>query len=114
MHHLASNHPSSCLVGQGLTRRSWLGLSAAGVCGLSVSGWFDALAAEAKQPRGKGKACILLWMDGGPSQAHTFDIKPSRKDYESTKPVATSAPGLTIGEHLPELAKHGTELAVLR
>src|SRR5438477_557323 len=58
------------------SRRDFLKLSAAGVLsGVSVP-WFESLARAAAIRRPRGKACILLWMDGGPSQQHTFDPKP--------------------------------------
>ena len=60
-------------------RRDFLKLSAAGVLsGVSVP-WFESLAQAAAIRRPRGKACILLWMDGGPSQQHTFDPKPRRR-----------------------------------
>jgi hypothetical protein len=63
-----------------LSRRDLLKLSVTGMLGASVSGWFDLLAARALEQKSKRKACILLWMDGGPSQAHTFDVKDSLKE----------------------------------
>ena len=58
-----------------LGRRDFLRLSAAGLLSAVSVPWFESLAAAAvKGPR--PKACILLWMDGGPSQQHTFDPKP--------------------------------------
>jgi hypothetical protein len=61
------------------SRRDWMRLSAAGVLATSTSGWFNTLAANAAQATATGqkpKSCILLWMNGGPSQSHTFDLKP--------------------------------------
>jgi uncharacterized protein (DUF1501 family) len=95
------------------TRRDMLKLSAlgagVGVSTLASSGWMNVLAEEvAKRPagvKGKAKACILLWMDGGPSHKDTFDLKPDSKGAGDFKPVATSAAGVQISEHLPKLAK---------
>ena len=74
-----------------LRRRDFLKLSAAGVLsGVSVP-WFEALArAAVRRPR--GKSCILLWMDGGPSQQHTFDPKPGG-EFRS---APTTVPGVRI------------------
>src|SRR3954451_17805496 len=97
-----------------ISRRDWLRLSAAGVVGYSLSGWLPRLAAEtAKNPQRK-RACILLWMNGGPSQTDTFDLKPGHKNGGPFKEIQTSAPGLKFSEHLPKLAKHGDRLAVIR
>jgi uncharacterized protein (DUF1501 family) len=94
-----------------LSRRDFFKLSAAGVSAVSLSGWMNVLAARAAQGgNGKGKSCILLWMDGGPSHKDTFDMKPGTKDGGDFKPIKTSVPGIEISEHLPKIAevmKHG-------
>src|SRR3954463_9880993 len=61
-----------------LSRRDLLKLSAAGVLGCSVSPWFEAFANETAGNRQRRRACILLWMNGGPSQTDTFDMKPGQ------------------------------------
>lgn len=97
-----------------LSRREWLKLAAAGVLGTSVSGWFEALAADTAQNPKRKRACILLWMNGGPSQMDTFDLKPGHPNGGPFKEIQTSAPGLKISEHLPRLAKFGDRMAVIR
>src|SRR6516164_7111086 len=97
-----------------LSRREWLRLSAAGVLGASMSGWLENLAnATAGSPERK-RACILLWMNGGPSQMDTFDLKPGHKNGGPFKEIATAVPGLRISEHLPKLAKHTKRMALVR
>jgi hypothetical protein len=90
------------------TRRDVLRLSAAGVFGLSMSGWMKVLAEKVAQKptltKGKHKSCILLWMDGGASHKDTFDLKPDSKGAGDFKPIKTSASGIEISEHLPKLA----------
>ncbi len=94
------------------TRRDFMKLSAAGVFAPSLSGWLPVMAkAAAKGGKGQAKSCILLWMDGGPSHKDTFDLKPDSKGAGDFKPIKTSAPGIEISEHLPNIAKvmhHGT------
>src|SRR6266446_795165 len=97
-----------------LSRRDWLRLSTAGVIGCSMSGWLEALAAAAAGDPRRKRACILLWMNGGPSQTDTFDLKPGHKNGGPFKEIQTNAPGLKFSEHLPKLAKHGDKLAVIR
>jgi hypothetical protein len=98
-----------------VSRRDWLKLSAAGVLGGTVSGWFDHLArAAAPAVRARKKQMILLWMNGGPSQMDTFDLKPGHVNGGPFKEIATNAPGLKISEHLPKIAKFGDQMAVLR
>jgi hypothetical protein len=97
-----------------LSRRDWLRLAAAGVVGTSLSGWLDVLAAQtAKDPRRK-RSCILLWMNGGPSQMDTFDLKPGHVNGGPFKEIPTRAKGLWISEHLPKIAQFGEHMAVIR
>jgi hypothetical protein len=96
------------------TRRKFLQLGALGVGASSLSGWLGVLAGRAaaasQAPKGKARACVLLWMDGGPSHKDTFDLKPDGKGGGEFRPIKTTAPGVEISEHLPNLArvmKHG-------
>jgi len=84
-------------------------LTAAGlISGVSVP-WFESITQAAiKRPR--GKSCILLWMDGGPSQQHTFDPKINGE----FKPHPTAVPGIHIVEQLPQLAAAMDDLAIVR
>jgi len=97
---------------QAKTRRDFLRLSSAGIFGAGLSGWMSPLAAAAAN--GKTKSCILLWMEGGPSHKDTFDLKPDSKGAGSFKPIKTSAPGIEISEHLPNVAKLMNHGAVIR
>src|SRR5688500_18317991 len=92
-----------------ISRRELLKLSAAGVLAGSASGWFDCLARDAARVSGH-RSCILLWMEGGPSQQHTFDLKEGGP-YKS---IATAAPGVRISEHLPRMAGQMKHMALLR
>jgi hypothetical protein len=89
-------------------------------CGLSVgaaslSGWLPTLA-RAAGDRGRRKACIVLWMTGGPSHLDTFDLKPdARAEVRGEfRPIATSVPGIQISEHFPRLARLLQHGAILR
>src|SRR5258708_7850452 len=97
-----------------LSRRDWLKLSAAGVVASSVSGWFANFADAAAAHPARKKSCILLWMNGGPSQMDTFDLKPGHANGGPIKEIATTAPGLKISEHLPKIAQFGDRMAVIR
>jgi Protein of unknown function (DUF1501) len=98
----------------GLSRRDFLRLSAAGVGGAAMSGWLGVLAARAAETRAKHKACILLWMDGGPSHKDTWDLKPGTKDAGEFKPIKTAVPGMEISEHFPQFAKLTGDAVLLR
>jgi hypothetical protein len=97
-----------------LSRRDWLKLSATGALASCVSGWFETLARAAAPNPQRKRSCILLWMNGGPSQMDTFDLKPGHANGGPYKEIATSAPGLKISEHLPKIAKFGDKMAVIR
>ena len=93
------------------TRRDLLRLSAAGVLGSAGTGWLSSVAAAVPPAQARRhKSCILLWMNGGPSQAHTFDLKEGRE----FKAIQTSAPGVRISEHLPLLARQMHHCVLLR
>jgi hypothetical protein len=81
--------------------------------GVGMSGWLPVLA-DATVDTAKRRHCILLWMNGGPSQTDTFDLKPGHPNGGQFQPIATAAPALRISEHLPRLATKARHLAVLR
>jgi hypothetical protein len=97
-----------------LSRRQWLRLAAAGYSATSISGWLGSLAADTANDPKRKRACILLWMSGGPSQTDTFDLKPGHANGGPFKEINTKAPGLRISEHLPKLAAFGDKIAPIR
>src|SRR5262249_49818379 len=96
------------------SRRDWLKLSSAGVVGYSLSGWLERMADAAAANPARKRACILLWMSGGPSQMDTFDLKPGHANGGPIKETPTRAPRITISEHLPKIAKHMDRMAIIR
>src|SRR3954470_14332214 len=96
------------------SRRAVLRAGAVGLGGLTLP---RLLAAESAAPKRKrASRCIFLFLNGGPSQLDTFDMKPAapsgiRGPY---KPIATSAPGVFICAKLPRLARHMHQVAVVR
>jgi hypothetical protein len=97
-----------------LSRRDVMKLAAAGVAAYSSSGWLETLAADTASHPDRKRACILLWMNGGPSQMDTFDLKPGHVNGGPYKEIKTSAPDLRISQHLPEIAKFGDRMAIVR
>ncbi len=96
-----------------LTRRRFLHTLAGGSA-LAGLGWLGAPAAAARELRRQGKAVILLWMAGGPSQFETLDPKPGAPTQGPTKAIATSVSGIRIAEHWPRLAGVMKDVAVIR
>jgi hypothetical protein len=98
----------------GMSRRDWHKLTAAGVVGCSLSGWLEKLAAGTATDPQRKRSCILLWMNGGPSQIDTFDMKPGHANGGTFQEIATSVSGVKISEHLPKIAKQMERMAILR
>jgi len=88
------------------SRRNFLKVGLAGMCGLSLPDVLRRQAEAAPPARGKPRSIILLWMAGGPSHIDTWDPKPDRPP-ENRGPfgvTATRLPGVRIIEHLPKMA----------
>ena len=103
------------IVPGGMSRRHFLGHLATSSLALPAIQFFSALEANAQQVRKKNKSCILLWMSGGPSHMDTWNLKPdSEKNGGPFKPIATSASGVSISEHLPNVAKQMQHLSIIR
>lgn len=73
------------------------------------------------QARGTGltpraDACIILFLDGGPSHLDMWDMKPDapaeiRGEF---RPIASSLPGVPVCEHLPRLARFMHHATLIR
>ncbi len=98
----------------GVTRRELLqagGLGLLGAC-------FGAPGFASSQPvaRGRVKSVISIFLHGGAATQDMWDMKPDapvevRGEF---KPIATSASGIRICEHLPKLAKWMHKAAIIR
>src|SRR5262249_11701653 len=89
---------------------------AAGVSAGSLSGWLPVLAARGGDANAKARAraCIVLWMDGGPPHTDTFDMKPDISECGIYKAIPTAVPGVQISELLPKFAGHMKHAAIVR
>jgi len=100
-----------------ISRRHALRIGTAGLLGgLSLPRLLQFQATAASDIAPKAKACIFLFLEGGPSTIDMWDMKPEapvevRGPY---KPIATSVPGTFIGEHLPNCAKVAHKYTILR
>jgi uncharacterized protein (DUF1501 family) len=94
-----------------LSRRSILSVGSLTFLDISLSQYLRAMAAtdEPSKPA-KAQACILLWLNGGPSHIDTWDPKANSQ----FKPIATNAPGIQISELLPRVARHMDKLSIIR
>lgn len=62
------------------------------------------------------KRCIYIFLCGGPSQLDMWDLKPDAPDSirGPFRPIATSVPGMHIGDLLPLTAQRAEKLAIIR
>jgi hypothetical protein len=96
-----------------MTRRGFLRVGSLSPLGIGLAQYLHAsraLAESGTPIRGKAQACILLWLEGGPSQMDTWDPKSN----SNFKPIATKVPGIQISEILPRVAQQMNKLAVIR
>jgi len=97
-----------------IRRRDFLkGISLAGAAAGSLS-WTDALSLKASELRREGMACIVLWMQGGPSQFETFSPKPRHENGGETRAIDTSIPGIQIADRFPHMAGQMEHWALVR
>ncbi|MBI3462803.1 MAG: DUF1501 domain-containing protein [Planctomycetes bacterium] len=78
-----------------------------GVLGLTLSKLLRAEAISGTGLAPRADACILVFLNGGPSHLDMWDVKPDapaevRGEFKS---IASSVPGIQFSEHLPRLAK---------
>jgi len=95
-------------------RREFLRTISAASLAAGTLSWTDLMAAQQTSLRRRGKSCILLWMNGGPSQFETFSPKPGHANGGETKAIPTAVSGIEISEYLPETAKMANEMCILR
>src|SRR5260370_13395245 len=98
---------------QGISRRRVLQTVAAtlpaGACD-----WSAPLRLQAEELKRRGMACILLWMQGGPSQFETFDPKPGHANGGETKAIDTAVPGIQIASSWSNVAKAMHDISIVR
>ncbi|QDU25944.1 hypothetical protein ETAA8_10160 [Anatilimnocola aggregata] len=97
-----------------LQRRDFLNAIAGTSAAAAGLTWADQMTASAADLRKQGKACILLWMQGGPSQFETFSPKPKHANGGETKAISTSVPGIEIAAGLPKTSQVMNDLCVIR
>ena len=100
----------------GFTRRDMLSIGGASLFGTaySLSSILEGQAKEATP--GNDNSLIILFLAGGLRTIDTWDLKPNApKEFRGPfNPIATSVPGVQMGEHLPKLAGQMDKFAVVR
>lgn len=101
----------------GVSRRSFLkigGLAMGSVGGVTLADIMRAQAASGTRPN--HKAVINIFLGGGPPHQDMWDIKTDapREIRGEFSPIATSVPGIQIGECFPRIASLMHHAAVIR
>jgi uncharacterized protein (DUF1501 family) len=98
----------------GVTRRDFLRVGGLAV-GLSLT---DLVRLEklGAAPTSNRKACIQLFLVGGPGQLDTWDLKPGAPEHirGPFQPIQTNVPGIQVCEHFPLMARMADRYAILR
>ena len=111
------------------SRRTFLVASSCGIAGLkfgaanrvcaderAASGAASSTIPRIPAAGGQAKSVIVFFLCGGASHVDTWDMKPQAPaEYRGPfSSINTSAPGIQLCEHLPQLAKQTHHLAVVR
>lgn len=102
------------LIPAGMSRRHFMQHMATSAMAVPGLQFLNHLQANAQQVKKKQKACILMWMGGGPPTIDIWDLKPGSKNGGEFKPISTAAAGVEISEHMPETAKQMQHLSLIR
>jgi hypothetical protein len=100
-----------------ITRRRMLQVGSLGLAGVTLPRLLRA--DDQRRTAGshaRADACIVVFLDGGPSHLDMWDVKPEappeiRGEFQS---IETSLPGVRFSEHLPKLAGHMHQSALIR
>jgi hypothetical protein len=101
----------------GWTRRDVLQAGGLAALGLSLPQFLGrAGAAPGGTGFGRARACLVIFLFGGPSHIDLWDLKPDapaevRGEF---RPIATNVPGLHVCEHLPALARRADQFCLIR
>ena len=114
-----SGEESPC---RGPSRRELLRVGVLSAWGLGLEDFFRLKAragqepSQTSAPKAKAKACILVWLAGGPSHIDTLDPKPDApKEYRGEfKAIDTTLPGVKLSEVFPNLAKTLDKTVLIR
>lgn len=109
-HHTAVSVHKGRVVG----RRDFLKQSTALGLAAGAMNWTDVITSQADELRSRGMACILLFMQGAPSQFETWSPLPRHANGGETKAIPTSVAGIEISENMPHCAKAMSDLALIR
>ena len=99
----------------GMTRRSFVRIGAAGMASTGLARILQAKEASGQLER-KDTRVIFVWIDGGPSHIDLYDMKPDAPpEYRGIwTPIRTNVPGIEITEMFPKQAKVADKFSIVR
>jgi len=97
-----------------VSRRQLLQLTGSGFAALSGVGILRSLGLNAEEMKKDGRSCIMVFLNGAPSQMETWDPKPGAANGGPTKAIQTAIPGVQFAEYWPMMAKMMKDVSVIR
>ena len=88
--HATESRATAMNIPTGMTRRHFLNHALTSAAAVPALEFLLHLEANAATVRKNQKACILLWLGGGPPTIDMWDLKPGSKNGGEFKPIATS------------------------
>src|SRR5580704_11981265 len=93
------------------SRRSFICAGSLSLLDISLSRFLRAQeATPAPGAKTRAQACILIYLEGGPSQVDLWDPKPN----SSFRAISTNVAGIQISEALPRMARQMDKVALIR
>lgn len=117
---METHHPSERCLSEKWPRRRAIQLGLLGPLGLSLPVLDLTRAARADVAAGgsfgRARNCILVFLNGGPSQLDLWDMKPAAPaDVRGElQPIETVAPGIILSELLPLTARQADRFKIVR
>ncbi|MEW4528339.1 DUF1501 domain-containing protein [Maioricimonas sp. JC845] len=99
----------------GTSRRTFLVASTLGLAGSGLAPGQRSASGAESATGGRARSTILFFLCGGASHIDMWDMKPDAPaEYRGPfAPIATSAPGVRLCEHLPLLSQQAHHLALI-
>ena len=97
----------------GMSRRHFMSHLAASAATIPALDFISHVKANAAELKRKQKACILMWMSGGPPTIDIWDLKPESKNGGEFKPIDTKG-DFQISDQMPKTAMVMDKLSIIR
>ncbi len=105
---------------EGFSRRDFIKVGSAGLLGMTLPQLlqYEAQAQNNAQNRTtrRAQSVIMVWLAGGPATIDMWDLRPNAPEgiRGEFREIPTSAPGINICEHLPQMARVMDRTTVVR